>query len=130
MNDGIRGGGGSMSDDPLDQLERRIPTGCRLDLYAGFGPRLCVEPYDEVMARVRDADAQGKIEVKVLAGTGPQKAEIVRLSIDVAVIGAVMEVTAELEDRWKEVEREQEEARTQAGGLVFQMPGGGGFRLG
>jgi hypothetical protein len=124
-------GGGSMSDDPLDQLERRIPTGCRLDLYAGFGPRLCVEPYDEVMARVRDADPQGQIEVKVLAGSGPKKAEIVRLSIDVAVVGAVMEVTAELEDRWKEVEQEQEEARAQAGqGFMIQMPGGGGFRLG
>lgn len=114
-----------------DLGESRMPAGCRINFHAGMGIRLCVESYEDVVARRRDAEPNALIEFRVLAGNGPKKAEVVRLSVEAQLVAEVLEVTDELEERWKEVEREQEEAQAQAGqGFMVQIPGAGGFRLG
>jgi hypothetical protein len=123
-------------DEQLPEMEEvRVPAGCQLDLYAGFGRRMCADSYEEVTTKINEADPSAKVELRVLSGP-PTKAEVVRVQIDVAVIGSVLEITEALEDRWKAMEEEQREQQERmAGGvqlvdLSALMGGGGGFRIG
>lgn len=124
-----------MHDDdmPMPDLgeEVRIPAGCQMDLYGGFSRRMIAEPYEEVIRKINEADPEGTIELRVLSGP-PRKAEIVRFTIDVRLIGSVLEITDALEERWKSMEEEQRE-QLEGGGVLTIGPGflgGGGFRLG
>lgn len=132
MNDEIRGGGGTPPMNESEQLPdldvSRLPAGCRLDLHAGMGHRLCAESYDDVMTKLREADLRDLLEFRVLAGAGPEKAEVVRQSFERQLIGAVLEITSDLEERWKEAEREAQEQAAMA--PAISIPGLGGFRLG
>jgi len=118
-----------MSEEPQLPDLSRMPAGCRISFHAGQGMRLCVESYDDVVGKKRNAEPHDFIEFRVLAGSGPKNAEVVRLSIEAQLVAEVLEVTDELEELWKEMEREQEEAAAR-GPAIVEIPGLGGFRLG
>ncbi len=109
-----------------DLGEVRIPCGCQLD--GGFGRRLCVERYEDVMERVNGTtNPIEMLEFRVLSGKGPKASEVVRWSVERGQIGAVLEITNELEERWKEFEEEEAAAPM----MISLGPGGlGGFRIG
>lgn len=115
-------------DEQIPDLgTERIPAGCQLDLYGGFGRRMSVESYDDVVAKIEAAGPSDQIELRVLSGRGPDKSEVVRWTVDAQLIGAVLEITDALEERWKEFEEEDAQSP-----VVFSLPmgpGGGGFRL-
>jgi hypothetical protein len=119
-----------------DLDEARIPAGCQIDFYGQFGKRLCVESYDDVLRKIAEADDSGTVEFRVIAGQGARRAEVVRFTIDKALIGAVLEITDALEDRWKQIEKEQEEEAERAQDFTILPLGGrfgggpGFFRLG
>lgn len=127
-----------MNDVPPDERlpdldEVRVPAGCQIDCYGGMPRRMCVESYDDVMAKMKETHGEedALLEFRVLSGP-PTKAEIVRWTCERRVIGPVLEITAALEDRWKAQEEEREQAL--GGGAGFMIPlglgGPGGFQIG
>lgn len=118
------------ADERLPEMEEvRVPAGCQIDCYGGFGRRMCVDSYDDVMARLKETegDESALLEFRVLSGP-PTKAEVVRWTCERRIVGPVLEITDALEERWKANEEEQRDAAARGGfGLVHL--GGGGFQL-